>query len=330
MRLFLALSILFSSPLYSGKLSDWMKETLDYSLTLKDITIPGAHDATIYKCFDCTIGANVRNTQTQYLPIEQLLDSGIRYFDVRPIYDGSAFYTGHFTRYDKRPSFGCKGDSLERVLRKVQKFSVAHNEVVILHLSHYSNRNWKNMPGYLDSLFALLEKNLSGVLLKVNDDARIADLPLSLLKGKVILLFSDYKEQKISDPARGFFSAGKDLAMFDRYSNTTDVEFMMDDQLKKFSAWKAKEKKHREEIFVMPWTLTHNAKAARRCSRFKLPWRKGVSIIEYAHGAKKLMAEKFKDWVYRRVIERNQKPNIINVDIADGTVTRLCIELNKL
>jgi hypothetical protein len=334
---FFLFAIQFAAVTFASaqRLCDWMSETLDPSSTLKEITLPGAHDASVYRCFDCTIGANIKNTQTQYLPIDALLDSGIRYFDLRPVLDEGYFYTGHYTQYKKRPSFGCKGDSLERILKCIRVFLEQHAELVILHFSHYCNRGWKEDSAYAEKLFTLLEKNL-GERIYTSDTTkkRIADMPLNQFiqngKGKAILIFNDdYNGNKISLHKRGFFSVSRDIVLFDRYSNTTDVKFMCADQKQKFSKWKEKNIAEREELFVMPWTLTHNTKAAIKCSGVKWPWQKKVSIIDYARQAKKLMHPLITEWQQVGLITSLLKPNIINVDIADGQITRLCIQLNS-
>jgi hypothetical protein len=321
----------------SKNYSNWMSENLDYNRSLSSITLPGAHDATIYQCFDCTIGANVENTQTQYLPIEQLLDSGIRYFDIRPIYDDGGFYTGHYTKYHKRPSFGCKGDSLQRVLRKVNDFLSQHNELVILHFSHYCDRKWnKKNTKYFSELIQLVKNTLGETVFKMQDtlQSTVATLPLNKIitgkQGKVILIFNDYNSEKVSNKAGGIFSFQNDLSAFDRYSNTTDLNFMQNDQRKKFALWSEKASTKKENIFIMPLTLTQNTKTAMRCSGFKMPWKKSVSIMQYAQTTKNELDELFESWTKDKLITAEKKPNIINVDIADGVITRLCIRLNKL
>jgi hypothetical protein len=317
-------------------LSDWMAQTLDKEKTLQQITLPGAHDASIARCFDCTIGANVRNTQTQYLPIENLLDSGIRYFDLRPVLDREIFYTGHYTKYNRRPSFGCKGDTMKRIFSAVNNFLEQHNELVILHFSHYCDRSWKDLDSnFLSAFLELMEENLGEKIFKLTDPKkRMATLPLKEIlngkKGKVIILVNNFEGKAISDPARGIFSPAKDINLFDKYSNSRNADEMIADQELKFDKWSVKDSLTREELFVMPWTLTQNAKYAMRCAGIKWPWKKCRSIMKMAEEAKAKLPQKISEYVASGKFRRNRKPAVINVDLADGLVTRLCVRLNNL
>ena len=45
--------------------ANWMEQTLDFSKTLKDISIPGSHDAGMYISINCSVGAGSCNTRTQ-------------------------------------------------------------------------------------------------------------------------------------------------------------------------------------------------------------------------------------------------------------------------
>jgi hypothetical protein len=317
-------------------LSDWMSQTIDQSKTLKEITLPGAHDASIFQCFDCTVGANKKNTQTQYLPVENLLDSGIRYFDLRPILDEGVFYTGHFTKYHKRPSFGCKGDTMKRIFSEINKFLEKHNELVILHFSHYCDRGWNHADkNFLAAFLTLLSATLEDKLFCTQDSLlRVSDLPLSKIlsgkKGKVIVIMNNYKGNVVSDKRAGFFSSSKDITLFDKYSNTVLVDFMIGNQKEKIISWLGNDTLKREEIFVMPWTLTQNTRAAMRCAGIKWPWKKCVSITKMAEDAKSRLSLTLKTWQNELLISKAKKPNIITVDIGDGIVTRVCLWLNGL
>lgn len=334
-NIFALLAVISSG--FAQQLSNWMSDTSISNRNLSELCLPGAHDASVYRCFDCTIGANVKNTQTQYLPIEQLLDSGIRYFDLRPVLDDGIFYTGHYTRYDKRPSFGCKGDTLQRIFNVLNSFLSQHTEVVMLHFSHYNDRGWKKADkDFLKKFLALLHKTLGDKLFCQGDTTvRLHKIPLKNItagkSGKVIVLINDYKGSIVSSPAEGIFSTSKDLLLYDRYSNAQKADVTINDQREKFSGWRKGEHQKKYHLFIMPWTLTQNAKYARRCSAFRFPWeKKGISIIQMANTLKPQLPLFLDIWIKSGFITAQHKPNIITVDIADGLVTRECLKLNAL
>jgi hypothetical protein len=69
-------------------LSKWMDELFDElkNKTLAQITMPGSHDAAMSRAANCTTFADATNTQTQSKNIQDQLNAGVRYFDLRPIF----------------------------------------------------------------------------------------------------------------------------------------------------------------------------------------------------------------------------------------------------
>ena len=86
----------------SNNTCDWMTELLRshpaQDIALTDICLPASHDAGMYLTQYCTAFGNSGNTQTQYLPMQQQLEAGLRLFDVRPAYYRDDFYTWHETK----------------------------------------------------------------------------------------------------------------------------------------------------------------------------------------------------------------------------------------
>jgi len=79
-------------------MSDHYNEIKDKKLT--ELSIPGSHDAGMYKVHSCSLGARSCNAQTQHLDIAGQLHCGSRYFDFRPVFIKSTnvFYIGHFSK----------------------------------------------------------------------------------------------------------------------------------------------------------------------------------------------------------------------------------------
>ena len=115
-------------------MSDLLKTYPSQSITLANICLPASHDACMYLTQHCTAFANSGNTQTQYLPMKQQLEAGLRMFDVRPWYFENDFYAHHSTHCD---GLGCKGDQLKNVLSQTREFLESHAELVIINLSHF-------------------------------------------------------------------------------------------------------------------------------------------------------------------------------------------------
>ncbi|MBC7863751.1 MAG: hypothetical protein IAF38_12300 [Bacteroidia bacterium] len=225
---------------------------------------------------------------------------------------------------------------MKRIFSEINKFLEKHNELVILHFSHYCDRGWKHAnKNFLPDFLKLLSSTLGDKFFVLTDSAvRVADLSLNKIisgkKGKVIIVMNDYKGNEVTNKKAGIFSSSKDITLFDKYSNTIEVDFMINNQKEKIISWLAADTTKREEIFVMPWTLTQNTKTAMRCSGFKWPWKKCVSIMGMAAAAKIQLPLMMESWKKENLISKNKKPNIITVDIGDGVVTRVCLWLNGL
>jgi hypothetical protein len=169
---------------------DWMSDVLrehpSSNIALVNLCLPGSHDAGMYMTQHCTAFANVGNTQTQYLPMKQQLEAGLRIFDLRPwVYDGE-FYTHHSMHCD---GLGCKGDKLIHILQSTKEFLDTHHEVVLLELTHFCHTSAS------DTVFLSLLTNIIGDHIyreTKQSNTRLIQTPLTqILKdahsGKVIL-----------------------------------------------------------------------------------------------------------------------------------------------
>ncbi len=117
--------------------------------TLRQLTIPGAHDAGMSMAQKCTNLADIHavaSTVTQTKNFDDMLLCGIRYFDVRPVWFqpqdvadsiDSVPYTGHFS--DQAGGVGCLGMPIADMISQVECFcnQYACEEVIILKFSHY-------------------------------------------------------------------------------------------------------------------------------------------------------------------------------------------------
>lgn len=103
----------------SGSHADWMKD-LKGSLKLSDLSIPGTHDSMAFRA-DLTA---IDNTRTQTMTLQQQLDSGIRYIDIRAKYTSGGFPLHHGPVY--------LGYDFEDVLKTVNSFLQQHPGETVL------------------------------------------------------------------------------------------------------------------------------------------------------------------------------------------------------
>ncbi len=141
--------------------SNWMGDMYS-NIPYKLISMAGAHDAGMYESQHSTnLGSygDGQNVLTQSKTFKQMLQAGIRYFDVRPGYyihqDGTkTFRTGHFHTSNKGTSASCTmgatGANLDDILDDVLDFvSKTRKEIVILKFSHYFQ--YTNINGGVDN-----------------------------------------------------------------------------------------------------------------------------------------------------------------------------------
>jgi len=201
----------------------WMSKYADK--TLKQLCLPAAHDAGMSTTGYCTNLASVHanaDTKTQSKDFKALLDCGIRYFDVRPVWfkklDGTCeTYTGHFA--PDMGGIGCLGRTMTEVFDGIINYlnENYHNEVIILKFSHYYEQIEVNNgtddtiqdDGNHNSIFDPLKKDLIESLVQTfnlpdggswlyrkprNESRRLVDIPLSSInngQSKIIAVFDD-------------------------------------------------------------------------------------------------------------------------------------------
>ena len=95
----------------------------------------------------CATPAGPCNTRNQTKSIFWQLQSGIRYFDLRPVVYNNNMYTGH---YSEIAGFrGCLGPTISEILSDVASFMQSSNDLVLLKFSHYYDRD-KDIAGFSD------------------------------------------------------------------------------------------------------------------------------------------------------------------------------------
>lgn len=224
---------------------NWMYNTMGDigQKELKDIVLPGAHDAGMY---NSSLG------QTQDKNIYEQLKNGMRFFDLRP--DGNLhIYHGPIG-----------GPSVDEILNHVKQYmDEGHHELVMLKFSHFKDFN----NDVYSELVNRIKDKLGPYLYVNNDDKRLADRTMQELVGdggKVVILMDGgfpesvpydgiyvYRDNYSSSCSEG------DIVLYDKYSNTTDFDRMRGDQLNKYYNFDGEAHDGSEaDMFLMSWTLT--------------------------------------------------------------------------
>lgn len=267
--------------------TNWMSK-LDKKLSLKEICIPGSHDAGMYTAyvepvqlqdsfsekavsvviasFATFFGEHLAKTQGK--TIYEQLKLGARYFDLRPKTWNDERYIFHGPAY---------GPKVTTVLSDVKKFmKEAKNETVILNWSHFEKFNSEIDEDFINCLYDTLNPFLfdadtldAPTKGSINS---IFEVPLEKIRGKVILLIEGnsamYKDAVLAKQRKGIYylgdandiTTGKVKAnrlltvnIYDKYADKEDYDEMKKDQEKKFAGFN-----NNNELFLLNWTLTTN------------------------------------------------------------------------
>jgi hypothetical protein len=108
----------------SGETIDWMQQSMGSlaNRTLKQITMPGSHDAGMDRYDPGTLGANFANTQSQYLDVGGQLNIGSRYFDLRPVLSNGKWVSGHYSEIENLGWVGGNGQPIEEMVSQINEY----------------------------------------------------------------------------------------------------------------------------------------------------------------------------------------------------------------
>ena len=153
--------------------SNWMN-SLDDSKRLSQLSIPGTHDSMAYTP---TVLQNIVKTQT--LSLENQLQAGIRYFDIRVKYNGNSFAIHHGLIY--------LGFSLDDVLDQFQTFLANHpRETLIVRINQEQS---SASDDQMEDLFQLYLNKYPDLFWDSSNQLQYNPL-LKDVRGKVVLLSS--------------------------------------------------------------------------------------------------------------------------------------------
>ena len=253
--------------------NDWMHSIYNQisCLTLKEIVVPGSHDAGMFEFNEGAGLASPVNTVTQKIDIGSQLKYGSRYFDIRPVISGGGWKTGHYgwiCILGVCEWRGGNGQDLPSIINQVNSFTANNNELVILDLTHglytddfHGEHNSGLTQAQWDDLMTrLLRVNHRAIGFGRNSD--ITNLKLFQLiqnTARVLIIVDDTTRLgKTVDTSRfadhGIFNRAQ-FKIINDYADTNNQEKMVQDQL---SLLKAQRTSPTSTMLVLSWTLTQS------------------------------------------------------------------------
>lgn len=275
-------------PVYEPK--SWMADNIGalQFTKLRNLCMPGAHDAGMSTRGTGTAGVFDCNVLTQYQSILGQLNLGVRYFDIRPVISGGKYCTGHYS--DTSNSVlgwqGANGQSIDDIVNNINTFTSAQNELIILYISHDVNTDvGRPYRSFTQNDYDGLCAKLMGINGRVSKNyPTLLDLTLGEFIGctgggnaatqSIVVIIADPNDSSVVIKEGSDIWDKSKLEVYNDYSNTNDLDKMMIDQLAKM--------KGGHGYFLLSWTLTQDATQAATC---ELPFVGGASILDLAKKA---------------------------------------------
>lgn len=303
----------------------WMSDNINLLAprSLRTICIPGSHDSGMSTYGAHTAFAKRCNTITQTKSIAGQLAQGARFFDIRLVISGGAYYSGHYSYLNPiLGTQGANGQSIGDIVNQVNQFLEGASELVILKFSGDMNTD-VGEPDYRpftqqewDGFFRFLDERLKyryvnpgvndlttlkvGQFIGESKPFKPAVLPVIAPRDSGIRIPEAYLKT-------GFYPNSA-FPLYDDYANKTQVDQMAADQIQKM-------KEHRpspnSECFLLSWTLTQNTDAAVNCLEEAGP----DSVLWLANQANPTIYDKL--W---GALTPQTYPNVLYTDNVDSTL----------
>lgn len=326
----------------------WMQDVLMPSksnYTLKDVAIPGSHDAgmSVLTANTGQVSGTINecNTLTQIQNISAQLNAGIRMFDLRAGIFNKQLYVKHSSSDCTDSAIGGGfGEKISNITSAINKFLHKNNkEIVILSFSHFCE---KEIPQH-----AIADSIVNGIgkdKLFPKSSRPLSELTLKELAGKVIITFENYAGSNPFINSNSIATSSSAFMNFRReYAATNEITKMLGKQEIYFDGLKDGVKDN--DIIRLDWQLTQSPdEAAMVCNDFQSDKtsvvvnsimlltnvaRKHQSIVDLSIGGNKYLPSKINEWISSGRINKKNKPNILYVDVSGAWITDYCIELNK-
>lgn len=328
--------------------ASWMQDLLfnsksDY--TLKDIVIPGSHDAGM-SVLTAAAGLqsqtiNECNTLTQTQNISKQLNAGMRMFDLRIGSYKNVLHTKHCSSDCMAEAIGGGyGEKLHTILTDIKSFLKKNTkEIVVLNFSHFCEQETPNKD-----LVDTIVQTLGADLMYRNSGKNINEVKLNELAGKVVVLFERYvhadrivDSSAIADASDAFINWRRE------YAATNDLNKLASAEERFFV--RLKDGVHKNDLIRLDWQLTQSPdEAALICNDFQSEKtspvingamfltnliKKNKSIVDLSLKGNNYLPAKMNEWLANGTINKNNKPNVLYVDVAGTWITDYCVDLNN-
>lgn len=320
-----------------GDMSAWMG-ALPNNLTLKEITMPGSHDAGVYRESISKVGLGVLAPKSsiacQDRSILEQCEAGSRFFDVRLKASKTSIRAHHTTAGQ-----GGVGESWDSTLEGISYFLDAHpSEFVILRLT-------KPAGGAKDEITQkLVQSSLRAQRLYTSPGfVNFADSTLQSLRGKAICVF-DPSSFKALHPSLGMhpfyrYEDGANIGVITcgKYSKSSKIKKVIDGQVAKLDDHANHAGSH---LFVLYWTQTGgNVEEHTKESKQDKERQKGrisggshhnIDYLKFLIASgKDLHTGEAKFAVTDLHGRRNVMPNVIMYDFVNVTTSKEIVSLNE-
>lgn len=248
---------------------DWMHSIYNQTscLTLREISVPGSHDAGMFEFNEGAGGASDVNTVTQRLDIGGQLNYGSRWLDIRPVISGGTWKTGHYS-WGVGSWHGGNGQDIKGIINQLNDFTESNKELVIIDITHgLFTDDWagENDSGLTQDQWNDLMKELLAINNRVADIGNVADitsLPLDQLindrAAVIIVIDASTKDGKVVDTSsyanQGIFNRPQ-FPLYNKYSEENVQDIMINDQISKM---KEQRQIPTSDMFILSWTLTQD------------------------------------------------------------------------
>ncbi|KAF8342250.1 PLC-like phosphodiesterase [Cantharellus anzutake] len=300
--------------------SAWMQANRDTlgSRTLKQICIPGSHDAGMSVMNGGTAFATPGNSLTQSFGIGAQLAAGSRYFDIRPVISGGHFKTGHYSYVGSvLQTIGANGQYISDIINEINTFTSQNAELIIIKFSHTFNTDvGRTYPSFTQAEWERLFNDLLSIHNRYITSAANLTTDLTLndficpAGGPVpaVLIIADVESDWITDKYnnQGIYPLSS-INLYDSYANSDSPDATISDQLQKM-------RDNSSQYFLLSWTLTLQA----------------ADIIS-GRATIKSLAETMNPLLYSRLtgnVTNSVYPSIIYVDYIDSNVAPLAMAIN--
>ncbi|KAH7106736.1 PLC-like phosphodiesterase [Auriculariales sp. MPI-PUGE-AT-0066] len=293
--------------------ANWMEANMGDigGLTIRQLSVPGSHDAGMSRITGGTAFGRDCNSLTQTANIAGQLAAGSRYFDVRPVITGGLFSTGHYTGdASVLDTFqGANGQPISEIISQVNAFTASNKELVVINLSHSLNTDvgtsnyrsfnqdeWNRVLTQLMGLNNLLvASSLPSGFNATSGD--LSALKLNQLIGgrAAVVLVVENGADLSSWFGKGVFSYGQYGGVYNSYSDSNNKDTVRNDQIDKLV-------NQHGTLHLVSWTSTQDSTQAVLCSK---------SILDLASDVNPLL---YTDLINAVSPTRNIVPNILYVD----------------